>query len=268
MCRHPGTADHPPDEPQVTVRPPSPNGRSANVCPCGRALRQSSASERSDATRLRCAQILPHNKLPTTPTYCPSKYSPPPPIAQLFFFNNQEKLNKAPCLTHCPHPDHPATGRAAGNCPQARSNATLRTSPQATVRQRSATPGRAEGNRPHASSAPLLLKYPRRLKLCPQKYARTLIIAHLYITFPPPIAHEFSFKYCEMVNKSLSLPARRSPAQTFPLLLHRALRTSHQATVRRRAKQCHPADEPKSIVRMRAPRRRFLNTRGDYSFAL
>ncbi|MBQ8376769.1 MAG: virulence RhuM family protein [Akkermansia sp.] len=69
------------------------NDCSANVRACGRALRQSFASERSDATRLRCAQILPHNKLPTTPTYCPSKFSPPPPIAQLSLFNYQQKLN-------------------------------------------------------------------------------------------------------------------------------------------------------------------------------
>ena len=69
------------------------NDCSANVRACGRALRQSFASERSDATRLRCAQILPHNKLPTTPTYCPSKFSPPSPIAQLSLFNYQQKLN-------------------------------------------------------------------------------------------------------------------------------------------------------------------------------
>ena len=112
--------------------------------------------------------MLPHNKLPTTPNLLPIKIFPALPIAQLFLFNNQEKLNNAPCHAHCPQPGHPTTGRATVNCPP--SSAAMphysgrAPSPLATARLPSPNEssanlrpcGRAEGNRSPASKATLL----------------------------------------------------------------------------------------------------------------
>ncbi len=164
------TADEPP-APLATARLPSPNERSANRPPASEAtLPDYSALRYTLIIYYPPPQLIAHKNTPSlfllliktslVFSYCPRKSGPLLTFAHEFSFNYQEKLNNAPSAPIAPSP------------------ATPRTCPQATVRQRSATPGRAEGNRPHASSAPPLLKYPRRLKLCPQKYALSFIIAH------------------------------------------------------------------------------------------
>ena len=93
--------------PLVTARPPSPNERSANVRPCGRAPRQPSASERRNATppRLHHPDTPQSRNHPTkqsaTPTFGPSKCDLLSPIAYSFHFNYQEKLNNLPELFLC-----------------------------------------------------------------------------------------------------------------------------------------------------------------------
>ena len=104
-------------------------------------------------------QLIAHKIFPV-PSYCPRICGPLLPIAHEFLFNYQEKLNNAPCLTHCPLHDAPATGRVARNCPPSGAampyysgrsagncpttlteralskRSLLRTSPKATVRRR------------------------------------------------------------------------------------------------------------------------------------